>query len=171
MKSGGGLLPAVGSADFSPDGRYRWSLTREWDARKRLVNFVMLNPSTADAEHNDPTTTRCIDFARRLDFGRLVLTNLYAWRATDPRDLDIAQDPVGELNDFTITYEARRADQVVVAWGAIASSRTPRARQVVGLLRAAGVQLYALGTTQSGQPRHPLFVQREEVPVSWQASI
>jgi hypothetical protein len=81
-------------ADLSPDGVYRYSLSRSWDFRGGNLNIIMLNPSTADHEVDDPTITRCVERAKRLGFGGLVVTNLFAFRATYPVDLASARDPV-----------------------------------------------------------------------------
>ena len=109
--------PALTGAAFSPCGRYRWHLARTWDADGSRVAFVALNPSTADATHDDPTIRRCIGFARRWGAGGVDVVNLYAFRATKPRDLFAADDPVGPDNDAWIDAVVARADRVVLAWG------------------------------------------------------
>ncbi|MDA8965892.1 DUF1643 domain-containing protein, partial [Pseudomonadales bacterium] len=87
------------SADFSPCRTYRYALWRTWDKTEPYVLFLGLNPSTADETENDPTITRCIDFAKQLGFGGLCMANLFAFRATQPKDLKQAKDPVGDAND------------------------------------------------------------------------
>lgn len=76
-------------ADISACGRYRWLLGRQWSADETLpwMHFVMLNPSTADAELDDPTITRCVGFAQREGCGGLLVTNLSSYRATKPQEL------------------------------------------------------------------------------------
>ena len=88
----------IRTALFSPCGRFRYRLGRRWGASP-TVAFVLLNPSTADDERDDPTVRRCVDFARRLGFGGLEVVNLYAYVATDPDDLRRAGHPVGPEND------------------------------------------------------------------------
>ena len=77
----------IKSAEISPCGLYRYSLTRKWEAWKGTVNFIMLNPSTADAQEDDPTIRRCIGFAKAWGYGGIVVTNLFAYRATNPKEL------------------------------------------------------------------------------------
>lgn len=108
----------MNDARFSPCRRYRYVLTRDVSIlNPRLVNFVMLNPSTADATVDDPTIRRCIGYARAWDYGHLVVTNLFALRATDPRALKSEDDPIGPDNGEYIAAWAGRADLVVVAGG------------------------------------------------------
>jgi hypothetical protein len=125
----------------------------------------MLNPSKADAEADDPTIRRCLRFARDLGFGSIDVTNLFAWRATDPGELARASDAVGPENDRHILEAAGAAGMVVCAWGAFPAAR-PRAGAVVRLLRSASVKLHVLGwTTTPGVPRHPLFLPASARPI------
>ena len=73
------------TAFISPCERYRHALGRHWDNDKGFVLFIMLNPSTADAQQDDPTIRRCMDFAKRWGFGGIEACNLFDWRATDPK--------------------------------------------------------------------------------------
>lgn len=95
------LFPEQSGADFSPCQRYRYKLWRKW-GNGDLVNFLMLNPSTADAVQNDPTVERCERRARQLGFDGLIVTNLFAFRATDPRTLKAAPDPIGFPRDYIL---------------------------------------------------------------------
>jgi hypothetical protein len=150
----------TGGATFSRDRRFRYRLWRGWDRSKGIVAFVMLNPSTADARHDDPTIRRCIGFARAWGFGGIEVVNLFAYRATDPRELLWVDDPIGPRNSRHIRSAVRRASLVVLAWGAHPSvvrhapMSLPRAR--------------SLGLTRAGHPRHPLYVRRDArlVPVA-----
>lgn len=141
-------------------GPYRYSLSRRWatGAGQRIATFVMLNPSTADAEADDPTIRRCVGFARALGCGALRVANLYALRATRPADLWAADDPVGPDNDAWLTTCAAVAEAtggpLVAAWGQHA--RPDRVRAV---LRLPGMhRLSAYGVTRAGHPRHPLYL-------------
>lgn len=162
-----GQQQSAGAASFSRCGRYRYALQRQLEASGQgAVLFVMLNPSTADACRDDPTIRRCIGFARRLGARRLLVGNLYAYRATLPRQLFAAEDPVGPGNDRWLRRMARQVDRIVVAWGAHA---VPERVQRVGRL-LAGVHsepLLALGLTVSGQPRHPLYLPRDAQLQPW----
>ena len=145
---------AKGSAVFSRCGRYRYVLRRQWDSWKGVVMFVGLNPSTADAEKDDPTIRRCVRFARDLGFGSVIVVNLFAYRATRPGVLRDVRDPVGRLNDRWIERCRKEADLVIAAWGVHGSWRG-RDRAVMSRLG----EMICLGHTKAGQPRHPLYLR------------
>lgn len=147
------------SALFSDCERYRYLWTRSvpgGDSR-RVCNFLMLNPSTADCDKDDRTTARCAGFAERFGCGLLVVSNVFAFRATKPADMKAQADPVGPLNDGVILAAAKSAEVVVAAWGSHGEFRG-RASEVYGMLSRAGVLVHALRLTASGQPGHPLYV-------------
>ena len=144
---------------LSPCGRYRYALTRRW-AEGPAAAFVMLNPSTADAREDDATVRKCVGFARRWGAGGLVVANLYALRATDPRDLARAADPVGgEAADHVLRRVHDLAADirwVVAAWGgSLPPGGDARARAVVAIV---GPLVWCFGRTRGGQPRHPLML-------------
>lgn len=149
-------------------GRYRYRLARRWtEGWGRPAVFVMLNPSTADAFVDDPTIRRCVGFAKAWGCDRLVVVNLYAFRATQPRDLWRAEDPVGPQNDDHLegaAYTAARYDgPLVAAWGAHA-----KADRVAQVLEIPGMdRLVALGVTKSGAPRHPLYLRADAQLSPW----
>jgi hypothetical protein len=124
--------------------------------------FVMLNPSTADASEDDPTIRRCIGFARSWGFARLVVANLYAFRATDPRELWVADEPVGPENDRWLWELSYDAHEVIAAWGA---TRHPggqeRVREVLMALGSPHDSTRCLGQTKELHPRHPLYLKRD----------
>lgn len=155
-------------ATFSPCGAYRYRLWRRWAEGAPLV-FVMLNPSTADAERNDPTVERCQRRAVRMGFPAVEVVNLFALRSTDPAALSLADDPIGPGSDAAILEAARGAGMVVCAWGTTTVKRFEwRAGAVAAMLRAdEGLALYALGTTKSGAPRHPLYLPDSSSPKPW----
>lgn len=160
------------SAVISPCGLYRWVLgrtTKVWNIKagrkKGTILWVMLNPSTADAEIPDPTITRVIDFSRNFGYLDLQVVNLYAFRTTFPVELWEAEDPVGAENDRWVHEAARRASLVVVAWGG--NAKPDRVAQVVELLRVDNPIVYCLGTNQDGSPRHPLYLSKKTVLEPW----
>lgn len=159
------------SAVISADGLYRYNLERYWEAEieTRRLLFLMLNPSTADALKDDPTTEVCITFAKNLGFGQVELVNFYAWRATEPKDMWVERamgtDVVGPLNATAIAYAARRADMVIGGWGA-ANECESRVEEVLRLVRK---DVYALHVTKDGAPGHPLYLKRSLQPKLWRA--
>lgn len=144
-------------AGFSPCRRYRYTLSRTWDAASPPLVFIGLNPSTADETTDDPTIRRCIGFARRDGFGGIVMLNLFALRSTDPAALSDASDPVGPWNDDQI-FAACKGRTVVAAWGV---HGTLRGRDKVVRRLLAGVDLRCLGRTKEGNPRHPLYLRAD----------
>jgi hypothetical protein len=156
---------AASEALYSPDSLYRYALTRIWSTGPRVV-FVMLNPSTATEVQNDPTVERCERRARTLGFGSFAVTNIFAFRATDPKVMRAAADPIGPENDRVILDLVGKADRVVCAWGGhgIHMNRGPA---VEVLLRATRNDLFHLGLTKAGQPKHPLYISYDQQPQLW----
>ena len=142
------------SAYFDATGAYRYLLHREWDAHRPFVTFVMLNPSTADGHHDDPTIRKCIKIAQHNGFGALKVVNLYAYKATDPRHLQQAPDAVGPYNDQTIITNTCN-NVTVAAWGNHADPQ--RALHVWQIIPSRPV--FCVGVNQSGQPQHPLYAK------------
>jgi hypothetical protein len=153
-------------AQFSACRRWRTLLWRRWDAAKPVANFLMLNPSTADERVLDPTCARARDFAERWGYGALLVTNVFAWRATDPDDMKAADDPVGDGNDRAILRAAHEAKLVVCAWGNHGVHRE-RSNAVRRLLRGAGVALHVLRLNANGEPAHPLYLPARLRPTPW----
>lgn len=158
------LPPAV----FSPDRKYRYVLRRRVGLTDGTLLVILLNPSTADEENDDPTIRRCVDFANRWGYGWLVVCNLFAYRATDPDELSKVDDPVGPENDEHIRREAQAADLVVVGWGEHGLF-FGRCDDVHSLLMEAGIPLHCWATNSSGQPKHPLYVPRTQALKIWRA--
>ena len=160
-----------GRANFSPCGRYRYSLDRFWGAgtaepyTSEVCVFIMLNPSTATAEKDDPTIRRCLGYAKAWGFCLLRVVNLFAYRATDPADLKMANGPVGRDNDAVLKASVRSGGLVIAAWGAHGAWEG-RADYVVNQLLAPwSRKLQCLGTTNEGHPRHPLRLRKDLQPV------
>lgn len=144
------------TADLSEDGLYRYELTRRWSPGM-LLRWVMLNPSTADALVDDPTIRRCCGFAKAWNFAGIVVHNLYALRATDPKALRSHPDPVGpENNRYLSQSPMHYSDGVICAWGA--NAEVERERAVVRMFADSRTELYCLGTTKAGRPKHPLYL-------------
>lgn len=157
-------------ATISPCGMYRYHLERRWDRTKPAQVFIMLNPSTADANLDDPTIRRCISFAKREGAGGIYVVNLFAFRATNPADLLSAENPTGADNAKAIG-DALLVARIyktypIAAWGSHAIART----QAIELARRArdfGTKLVCLGVTKDGSPRHPLYVKGDAPLIEW----
>ena len=124
--------------------------------------FVGLNPSTADEHKDDPTIRRCIAFAKAWGYDGLCMTNLFAYRATDPKEMMLAADPIGPQNDQVLTERASKAAVVVAAWGAKGDFQGRAA-----WARAMLPNLHYLRLTKDGHPGHPLYLPKSLVPVEW----
>ena len=155
--------PVGGSAVMSACGAYRYLLRRHWGSGP-TIGFVMLNPSTADADVDDPTIRRCLALARAWGAGTLEVGNLFALRATDPRKLREASDPVGPENDTALVDLARRAHTLVAAWGThgVLHSRDSWVRSLL-----VDFDLRHLGLTKNGAPKHPLYLRADTKSAPW----
>jgi hypothetical protein len=145
-------------AVISECGRYRYLLRRTWDHGKPRVLYVMLNPSTADAETDDATIRSCIRLARGSGYGGFEVVNLFALRATDPTELTRVADPVGPKNDYSIEAALLRCDMPICAWGAHPMAGN-RSCSVIGTLRQHRPAIFCFGKTKAGAPKHPLYIK------------
>lgn len=161
------------------EGDYRWWLSREWDSSKPSVCWIMLNPSTADASKNDPTLTRIIDFSQRFGFGSLTVVNLYPFRSSSPKECkawakDWDKRQAWEVRDalmFNLNYVnhyANLASKVVLAWGAGANFDMEWPDLVIDEIESD--QLYCLGETMHGHPKHPLYLNGETELMQWKST-
>ena len=148
-------------ARFSACRRWRYLLWRCWDASRPAANFLMLNPSTADEFKLDPSCTRARNYAERWGFGGLIVTNIFGWRATDPKAMRSVEDPVGRGNDAAIVRAAKEAAIVVCAWGTH-GEHMGRGARVAELLKE--IQLHSLRVTAGGHPCHPLYLPQTLTP-------
>lgn len=147
------------------EGPYRYNLFREWGTGTRLC-WVMLNPSTADAETDDPTIRRVLRFSREWGYEAVEVVNLFALRSTDPRVLRHDVDCIGPRNDDAIVGAAMAAELVVCAWG-LRGAIGNRGNRVRNLLEDAIGRVWNLGLNANGTPKHPLYVPAEKRPEVW----
>lgn len=80
-------MQVLNKAVISKCSSYRYTLERAWSRDPRYLMYVMLNPSTADADNDDPTIRRCIGFAKLLGYDGILVGNLYAYRTPHPKVL------------------------------------------------------------------------------------
>lgn len=155
----------VGHAEFyGPNDCYRPWLSRTWglpgEAEQGFILFIGMNPSTADANANDPTIRRELFFANREDFQVLVKCNVMDYRATSPAKLrEPGIVPCSAMNLPTIERYAAGASKIICCWGALHRSLRHHADVVETMLRAQGRDLWCLGLTAGLSPRHPLYVR------------
>jgi hypothetical protein len=146
------------SAVISACGKYRYHLCRTIeDGGGRVAAFIMLNPSTADAEDDDPTIRKCFGFARMWGCGELQVVNLFAYRATKPTELGSVLDPVGPSNREYVRRTLEMANgPVICGWGAFGGYMR-QDENVLSLIDGLCVPM-CFGVTKEGHPRHPLYV-------------
>lgn len=155
------------TAHYSRCRHYRYDLVRRFESGSGVANFIMLNPSTATEAFNDPTVGRCETRTLTMGFGTMVVTNIFAYRATDPKVMRAHPDPVGEENDQSILTHACKADIVICAWGRHGEFME-RGQAVKRLLTQAGIRLHALKLTAAGEPSHPLYLPHALTPIAWE---
>lgn len=159
----------ITGAFLSPCNRYRYRLWRIWNNGKPSLGWIMLNPSTADANLNDATIKRCMAFARDLGYGGIEVANLYGWRATKPYDLKSALDPIGPQNPGHLIDVVRASRIVICAWG-----QHDRKLFDLGpgwrerLTENFPGKAHALRVNSDGTPAHPLYLPGELKPVPYE---
>lgn len=168
---GAGQLPAVSGrtllnrhAHISSCGRYRSALSRVWNDGPGRVLWCCLNPSLADGNRDDRSLSRMIGFSRAWGYSGCWVVNLFDFITPYPEDLLRASAPISPLCDSTIKYAVAQRPLIIVGWGSAAPS--DRAAGVLALLRDGG-QVYCLGRTRSGAPRHPLYLRADLRPVPY----
>lgn len=166
---------------FSPCRAFRYTLWREFDIdlltgcaddnlnSHKFVQFIGLNPSTADEVQDDPTIRRCIGFAKAWGFGALCMTNLFGFRATDPKVMKLERDPRGHQtleNEKWIFNVARDAGMTVAAWGTD-GKHMAQGEIVKSQLTCGGIAVHHLGLNQDSTPKHPLYLKSSTLPVKF----
>lgn len=153
------------TAIYSVCERYRYVLSRIWAQDKPPLVMLMLNPSTATELKNDPTIARCEKRAHMWGYGGLIILNIFAYRATDPKDMKAQADPNGAYNDYYIKDTLRKAktDTIVCGWGTH-GTLNDREAQIFEIFKALGHTPRALKWTNKGHPQHPLYISYDEKP-------
>jgi hypothetical protein len=148
------------SAKYSPCRKYRYTLKRVWNKNKPLAAFIGLNPSTATEIKNDPTVNRCMNYANDWGYGGIIMLNIFAYRATDPKEMKAVEEPVGKHTDFWLQVMAQEAALTLACWGTH-GEHLARGKQVLALVD----NLKCLGTTKHGHPKHPLYLKKDLKPL------
>jgi hypothetical protein len=161
-------LGVRGTAEFSPCGRYRHLLTRDWGVTATIfgrdimprVLWIGCNPSTASAEVDDPTMIRIRGFTDRLGYKSYAMCNVMDYRATNPKALlEPGVIPFSRNNAGTILEVAGGATFIIAAWGSVHPKLRKYADYIYDDLRGQGYLLSCLGTNRDGSPKHPLYVK------------
>lgn len=142
---------------FSECGTYRYSLSRKLGStHKRVLTFVLLNPSTANEVKNDPTVARCQKYAETHGYSEMIVVNLFGLRSTDPKKLKTELAPIGIQNLMEVAKALKAANTIIVGWG----SNEMAKRWFNGIRETLfeGYDMYAFGTNLDGMPKHPLYV-------------
>lgn len=154
------------NVSFDETKTYRYALERNWDETKGRVLFIMLNPSSADDMSEDRTSKRCLDFAKTLGYGSLEIVNLFAYIATDRKQLLAVEKEVaiGPENENYVIRALNRADMILAAWGENCKYHR-RDKDIQALF--GGYHIHCLGKTRQGFPRHPLYLSRDTQPIDY----
>jgi hypothetical protein len=156
------------TAIISECGQYRYALTRTWDESLPKVMFLMLNPSTADANKDDATICRCIGFAKLWGYGGIIVGNLFAFRSTKPDNLLKAGNPIGPGNEASIKQLSTQVDIIVYAWGnGYMVDRLCKLYPNYKPLAGLEVQARYLKLMKGGHPRHPLYLRSDMKPLEY----
>ena len=147
-------------ATISDDQIYRYKLSRTWDSTKSTILFIGLNPSIADETIDDPTITRCINYAKDWGYGTLLMANLFAFRSTYPKDIYLTDNPIGNENDNYILECVAQSDLVVACWG---NNGMYMDRE--NIIKELIPNLYCLKKNKNGTPHHPLRLPRNIRPI------
>lgn len=153
-------LIMIKSAYISQDNQYRYKLFRCWDENKPTIMFVMLNPSTADSEKDDPTIRRVIHFSKSWGYGGVYVVNLYAFRSTNPKELKNIEDPIGKDNIFHIKSLIGLVEKVIYAWG--------NNKKEPSWLGDIVHTPYCIDISKNGIPKHPLYLKKELQPILYE---
>lgn len=151
--------------------KYRYGLWRQWDTKKANVGFIMLNPSIADGDIDDPTIRRCISYAYDWGYGGLYVVNLIPYRATDPKELNKIEIPdyVTENNIIHIKAVEPVVATFVCGWGAHKiQGKIKDAMRDLMLDFKHKDKLYKLGLNKNGTPKHPLYLSKELLPTKFE---
>lgn len=152
----------ISGAIFSDCRKYRYDLWRVWDKSKSCVVFIGLNPSTANEIENSPTLNKCVAYAKRFEFGGLHMINLFAYIATNPKDMLIADDPIGIDNNRWISQICNNRDTIAV-WSNHGKHRN-RDVDVKKLI----ANLKCLKINKNGTPAHPLYLSKDIIPIKYE---
>lgn len=152
---------------FSPCRKWRYLLKHTWrdllDPEERAIAWIALNPSTADENQLDPTLRRIRGYTRDMGYNTFYMLNLFAYRATDPKVMRAAEDPVGPENDYWIKKIAIESQMVVCAWG-LHGKFMDRQDHVLANLRELPCDLRYMELSKDGIPKHPLYLKSELRP-------
>ncbi len=166
------LSPVTRRAYISECEKYRYQLYRRWDESLPMVMFLMLNPSTADANIDDPTIRRCIAFARSWGFGGLYVGNLFAFRSTDPKEILKCEEPIGSDNSLHLKKMASKCELIVCAWGNSPIVDKLGKRFGSDYLPLKGLtNLRYLELSNDGTPKHPLYLKGDLIPQEFNVSV
>lgn len=168
---------------FNEDRTHRFTLWREFDCglsgeslvkdgntfKPGYVQFIGLNPSTADEKLDDPTIRRCIGYVRAWGYGALCMTNLFSFRATDPKDMLAHDEPIEMAirNAQEVEKIAEGAALIICAWGTLGSHKTRAAKFIKHLRDVRKFTIYHLGLNGDGSPKHPLYLSKTLKPIPY----
>ena len=154
------------------------------DSETRSILFIGLNPSMAEANVDDPTCRREVEFARDWGYTRYSKANVIPYRATSPKDLSHVGDMEGdewqaavERNVGEIRRLAAESGKVVLAYGRLPANAPTRCIQALNDALSAAREsapesesLFCFGLNKDGSPKHPLYLRRDSILQGWKGN-
>ena len=136
---------------------------------QRPLICVGVNPSTAAPGDLDRTLQSVERIARGNGFDSFIMFNVYAQRATRPRDMDLACNQALHREnlaafDYVLSLSPE-APTVWAAWGAVIEKRpwlTACVRDMIDVGRRYGARWVTAGArSKAGHPHHPLYLCKD----------
>ena len=156
----------LSTATFSKCFKYRYSLTKKFTTGKGQLLFILLNPSTATEKTYDATIKRCEKRSKLLSFEQFRVCNLFAFRSTQPAELQKVSDPKGPLNDVFLKESIKLSDKIICSWGRFGTLNN-RDLEVIQIIKKYKTPVFHLGLTKNNQPRHLLYISYNKILTKW----
>jgi len=152
-------------AYFSLCKKHRYALWRIWDRSKPLVMFIGLNPSTANADTNDPTIESVIRLSKNNGYGGCYMMNCWSYISTDP-------DQLNDLTGADFNFEwlekiAEKCQDIVFAWG---NFKIVKDHKRDLKLTEMFPDAKCIIKNKNGSPGHPLFKKGNIQFINWNNS-
>lgn len=160
----------IREAVFSEHKSHRYLLRREWDTKRPCMTWIMLNPSLADEFNDDPTIRRCVTFAEKFGYGKIMIVNLYSFITPYPETLWHMEEQINKDTDFYIKYAFEKAHIIIAGWGKLPKWANTRRDKIISLA-THHKNLYCLKQNKDGNPAHPLYLPKESNLIIYRSKV
>lgn len=156
-------------AVISECSNYRYVLWRVWDKDSDYLNFIGINPSTADGMYDDRTVAKLVQFAQLWGCGGLIVSNLYSYRSTNVKALRAVIDPIGPCNHDRLHAAALACSSHLVGWGNHGLMNDRDLKVMRYLTKYVDhFKPLTLGVNKNGTPKHPLYCPLIDKPFPYE---